>query len=78
MAVETTQEQLERVQAAIRRIEEASVRSYTTPDGRSTVTPGGFDLQVLYAREEKLKRQLAREGAGPFVQVRARLDARMR
>lgn len=78
MAVETTQQQLERVQAAIARIEEAQLRSYTTPEGKSAVLPGGYDLSVLYKREVDLKKQLARETSGPFVQVRARPDARVR
>lgn len=78
MAVESTLEQLERVQAAIRRIEDAELRGYSLPDGQSASLAGSSDLSVLYAREEKLKRQLAREQSGPFVQVRARLDARTR
>lgn len=57
--METLQEQLERVQAAIAAIE-SGAQEYGT--GRRTVRKG--DLKTLYEREANLKQQIAYETIG--------------
>lgn len=62
MALQTTTEQLERVQAAIAKIESGG-QSYTVQGAGGGVTYTRADLAELYKREERLLAQLNRENA---------------
>lgn len=59
MAIETTAEQLERVQTAIRKIEDGGQQ--VEWDGRRITRA---DLKLLYEREAKLLRELAATARG--------------
>lgn len=78
MALKTTTEQLEEVQAAIAKIAALNVRSFATPGGPQVTHAGAGDLAALTAREELLLKRLRRESGGSFVQVATRLDPRYR
>jgi len=62
MALQTTTEQLERVQTAIAKIE-GGAQSYTVQGADGGVTYSRADLDTLYKREQWLLAQLNRETA---------------
>lgn len=73
VAIESTQEQLERVQEVIRQLESGQLSSYTLPNGQSFTR---HNLATLYAREQQLLDRLRRETGAGFAQVRLRPNPR--
>ena len=70
MPVQTYAEQLERVQAAIAKIEEGA-QSVKVETGIGTTRDYGFaDLEVLHRREKYLRGMVAREERGGGMRVR--------
>lgn len=63
MAIQTTTEQIEQLQAAITKIE-AGAQSYTVQGASGGVTYTRADLATLYQRLDRLQAQLSRESAG--------------